>query len=249
MKSTLSDQNATNRAYKGLKEMIFKYELVPGQKITYDQLASKLKLSKTPIINALYRMEQEGFAVSFPNRGFFIKEIELEELVNLFKIREALEMLSIEEFMRNPTPEGIREVEAAFIAHRNYRFEEYVTRKRHVLDSVFHSKIAEHGGNKNLARLLNQIWEQIYLRHRIEGFFLKRFEETPIEHEAIFNAIKDGDLGRAREAVRVHIQKGREAAILAIEKNEESYRFSEMMTGRGKQGDEELMPTVGQENP
>jgi DNA-binding GntR family transcriptional regulator len=232
MKPASPAQNATNQAYKGLKEMIFKYELVPGQKVTYDQLAAKLKLSKTPIINALYRLEQEGFVTSSPNRGFFVKEIELDELENLFKIREALEMLAIEEFMKKATPEAIKKVEIAFIAHRDYRFEEYVTRKRHLLDSAFHSTIAEHGGNKILARLSQQIWEQIYLRHRIEGFFLKRFEETPIEHQAIFDAIKSGNLRNAQEAIRIHIQKGREAVILAIQKHEESYRFSEMMMER-----------------
>jgi DNA-binding GntR family transcriptional regulator len=249
MKSPLSDQNATNRAYKGLKEMIFKYELVPGQKITYDQLAAKLKLSKTPIINALYRLEQEGFVTSSPNRGFFIKEIELDELENLFKIREVLEMLAIEEFMKNANAEGLKEVELAFIAHRDYRFEEYVTRKRHVLDSIFHSKIAEHGGNMHLAKLLKQIWEQIYLRHRIEGFFLKRFEETPIEHQAIFDALREGNLENAQKAIRNHIQKGREAAILAIQRHEESYRFSEMMAETLTNQEKESRVSDSQEHP
>jgi DNA-binding GntR family transcriptional regulator len=111
MKSPSSFQNATNRVYKAIKEMISKYELVPGQKITYDQLAEKFKLSKTPIINALHRLEQEEFVISLPNRGFFIKEIHPEEFENLYRIREALEMLSIDECIKHGSPKMLKRIE------------------------------------------------------------------------------------------------------------------------------------------
>ncbi|MBI5966271.1 MAG: GntR family transcriptional regulator, partial [Deltaproteobacteria bacterium] len=83
-------KNASERAYKAIKAMISQYQLMPSQKITYIQLSEKLKMSKTPIINALHRLEQEEFVLSLPNRGFFVKEIDIEEVAELFKVREAL---------------------------------------------------------------------------------------------------------------------------------------------------------------
>jgi len=226
MKIPIPLQNASNRAYKGIKGMIFKYELIPGQKIIYDELAAKLKLSKTPVINALTRLEQEEFVISFPNRGFFVKEIYLDEFENLYRIREALEMLAIEDCIKHGTPNGLKEIELAMITHRNYRFDEFfVSRKRNALDAEVHVKIAEIGGNKNLSRLLKQILEQISFRHRIEGLPPKRFKETPREHQAIFDAIKQANLTKAKKLMKIHVKKGKEAALRVIQKNKESYDF------------------------
>lgn len=116
-------QNASERAYKALKEMIAEYQLVPGQKITYIQLAEKLKMSKTPIINALYRLEQDEFVISIPNRGFFVKKIDIEEVAELFKIREGLEILAAEEAIKNQNSEMLEKIEKAMIAHRKYHYD------------------------------------------------------------------------------------------------------------------------------
>jgi len=229
MKSNFPSQNASNRAYKGIREMIFRYELIPGQKVTYGQLAAKLGMSKTPIINALNRLEQEEFVISSPNRGFFIKEIDIDESKNLFRIREALEILAVEECIRNRNPEGLKEIERALNAHRNYSLTEFVTRKRYALDSIFHSKIAECGGNKNLSRLMKQIWEQIYLRHRIEGIPFRRFQQTPREHQELFDAIKEGNLVKAKRVMKKHMSKAKEVLFKAIQKNKEPYELPDLI--------------------
>jgi len=223
MKSHIFLQNATNRAYKGIKEMIFNYELIPGQKIIYDQLSAKLKMSKTPIINALYRLEQEEFVVSFPNRGFFIKEIDPNEFENLHRIREALEMLAVEGCLKHGNSNTLKEIEQAMISHRNYH--EFVSRRRYALDLAFHLKIAEKSKNENLFRMLKQVWEQIYLRQRIEGFPPKRFKETPKEHQGIVEAMKEGNLVKAKKIMKNHIKKAEKAALMAIKKSKESYDF------------------------
>jgi DNA-binding GntR family transcriptional regulator len=77
-------ETATERAFKSIKEMIFNYQLIPGQNFDYIQLAERLNMSKTPIINGLHRLEQEEFVVSVPNRGFFVKEMDIKEVNELF---------------------------------------------------------------------------------------------------------------------------------------------------------------------
>ncbi len=86
-------ESASDCAYKTIKEMMVQSILVPGQKIVLDQLAEKIKLSKTPIINALNRLEREDFVISIRNKGFFIKEISLKEFNELYRVRGALEVL------------------------------------------------------------------------------------------------------------------------------------------------------------
>ena len=226
MKSATSYHNASGRAYKEIKEMISKYELIPGQKITYDQLAAKLKMSKTPIINALTRLEQEEFFTSFPNRGFSIKEMPPAEFEKLYRIRVTLEKLSLEEFIEYGDAKKLDEIQQAMAAHRNFPYGGFLSRKRLILDAAFHLKIAESGGNDNLYRLLRQIWEQLHFRSRIEGFPPKRYHETSGEHEEIFMALKERNLKRAQRIMENHLRKCKDASLLVMQQNDnESYEL------------------------
>jgi DNA-binding GntR family transcriptional regulator len=225
MRSEASFQNASGHAYEQIKGMIGRHELVQGQKITYDQLTAKLGMSKTPIINALARLEQEGFLISFPNRGFFIKEMSADEFANLCGIRAALEALSLKEFMERCDMKGLKAIERAVIAYRSLPDEGFPSRKRFALDAAFHLKIAECGGNNELHKLLRHIWEQLYLRNRIEGFPPQRYRETSKEHQDIFNAIRDGDTKKAVRIMENHLRKSKETALLVMQQNKESYKF------------------------
>jgi len=213
-----------DRAYKAIKEMIFTYQLVPGQKVTYQQLAEKLKMSKTPIINALNQLAKEEFVLSLPNRGYFISELSIEEVAEMFKIREALEMLVVEESIRNQDPQMLKEIEKAMMAHRQYKFD-IMTRRRLALDATFHLKIAKMSGNKNLVRLLKHVFEHIYLRHRSEGISPKRLVEAPREHQKIIEAIKQKNMKRAKGLVRKHVMTGKISTIRGIQRAGEGVNF------------------------
>ncbi len=216
--------DASECAYLSIKEMIFRDQLVPNQKITYDQLTKKLKLSKTPIINALNRLKQEEFVVSIPNRGFFIKEASIDELKELFVVRRGLEVLNIEESIPYERPDMLREVERAMIAHQQYD-PRTPTRNRLALDAAFHLKIAETTQNKSLVRLLRHVFEHIYLRHRTEGIFPERFKLAVEEHRNIFESIKRKDLSQAIENVKLHIEAQRDSTVKAIQLGSLSYVF------------------------
>jgi len=225
MKSkTTAILNASSRAYEAIKEMIAQYQLIPGQKITYDQLAEKLKMSKTPIINALNRLEQEEFVISLPHRGFFIKEVDIEEVGELFAVREALEMFGVEECIKNQNPKMLKEVETAMMAHREYDFTTPI-RNRFALGAAFHLKIAEMSGNRNLVRQLKHVFEHIYLRHRTEGFSPKRLAAGSKEHKEILDAIKEKNIGKAKKLMKMHIRVSKMDTIDGIQMTTRSFKF------------------------
>ncbi|MEM2146437.1 MAG: GntR family transcriptional regulator, partial [Candidatus Jordarchaeaceae archaeon] len=84
-----------------IKEMLYKQKLIPGQKIIYEELAKTFKISLTPIINALSRLEQEGLVVLVHNRGYFVKEISEKEAEDLIEARQSLEEYSIKKLINN----------------------------------------------------------------------------------------------------------------------------------------------------
>lgn len=216
MKS-LPSETTTNRAYQAIKEMILYNQLVPGQKITYEQLAKKLSMSKTPIISALSRLEQEELVFSIPNRGFFINELDKEELAGLFNIRQALEMLAVEESIADIDPKKLEEIEKAMVAHKQKAQEEYQyhtpSRNRLLLDAKFHLKIAEMGKNHYLLKVLKNLFEHIYLRHRGQGINPKKFIESAKEHKRILAAIRERKVKKAQTLIRKHIAGGKIANI------------------------------------
>jgi len=217
-------QSASDRAYDAIKEMISQYELIPGQKITYVQLAERLKLSKTPIINALHRLEKEEFVYSISNRGFFIKEIKIEEFEELYKIREALELLAIEEAIKKQTPKNMKEIETAMLNHRAYD-QDVITRKRYALDAVFHLKIAEMSKNNSLIRMIKQLLERIYFRHRIEGIPAKRLKQSPREHQKLIQAIQSGSVMKAKRLMRQHLRNAKNAGQKSLQASKEVFKF------------------------
>jgi DNA-binding GntR family transcriptional regulator len=208
-------KNASNLAYEALKNMIYQYQLIPGQKVTYGQLSQKIKLSKTPIINALTRLEQEEFVISIRNKGFFIKELNIDEVAELFKIREALELLAVEEGIRHQNPKGLKKIKKTMIDHREYNTDK-PTRDRLVLDAMFHLSIAEMGRNRNLFKLLKHIFEHIFLRHRLDGIPYKRINEATREHQEIFDAICERNIAKAKKYISFHIQGGQNYTIERI---------------------------------
>ena len=217
-------ENATNRAYKAIKDMIAQYQLVPEQKIVYEQLAQKIKLSTTPIINALYRLEQEEFVSYVPNRGFIVKSIGVEEVIELFEVREALERQMIVSSIKNQNALMMNNIEKAMIAHRE-NHHNVVTRKRQASDASFHLKIAEMSGNKSLTRILRHVFEHIYFRHRNEIIQPERLDSAEVEHQKIFDAIKDKNIGEAMKLVVEHVRAAKFSTLDGIQKTSEEIGF------------------------
>ena len=84
-------EDMSHKAFNDIRRMLYHKELVPGQKIVYRELKEKLSMSPTPIIQALKWLEIQGFAYHSPNRGYYIAPCSLEELEELFDIRQLLE--------------------------------------------------------------------------------------------------------------------------------------------------------------
>jgi DNA-binding GntR family transcriptional regulator len=214
---TLESKNVSNYTYLEIKKMISQYQLIPGQKIIYDHLAKKLNVSKTPIINALSRLEQDGFVVLIPNRGFFIREVDIEEVAELFMVREVLEVLAAEESVKRINPKMLKEIEKAKVAHQAYDYTT-PTRNRLALDAIFHLKISEMAGNHILTKLLRLVLDHIYVGNRPEAIPPKRIIKTTEEHEEIYEAIKEENISKAKRVVKKHIRAGKINIIQAIQK-------------------------------
>lgn len=202
------------QAYAAIKELIRSKKLVPGQKIIYRDLEEILGMSKTPIINGLVRLEEEGLVVSKKNRGFYIKEESIEEAGQIFDLRIKLEQISMEFAVANRSDRDL-----AVLKDKMIEYDEYTTpiydRKKLALDTAFHYQIAEMGGNQYFSKLMGRFYENDFLKLNL-SYFLPYVKEFSEEHEQLFYALKERDLETAKKIIRLHISAGKK---LFYEKN------------------------------
>ena len=209
-------KNFTEEAYQQIKGFILRSEIYPRQKIIIEDLSKQMGISRTPIREAMSRLVMEGYVHQVLNRGFFVREITVDEIEELYGAREALEPYLAEEAARRIEPEQAQELE---ILLKEYK--EYVERKpirgRRLIDIVFHIKIAEIAGNSYLQSILADVFERIVLKQRMAVGRLDRGKDAWFHHQAIFIAIRDKKPNMAKKEALHHAQRSKQLAMLRLQ--------------------------------
>lgn len=201
--------------FNTLRKAILKGELKPGERLMEIALAERLGVSRTPVREAMRKLELEGLVVMIPRRGAQVANITEKDLNDVLEVRIALENLSIENACARMTEEQLAELKKA-----GRYFEETIKEGNLVklaeADVAFHEVIYKASDNRRLNQVLNNLREQIY-RYRVE--YLKEEETRNVlvkEHEEIYEAIKNRDVKKAQEISFRHIENQREAIIRSI---------------------------------
>ncbi|MFH1242801.1 MAG: GntR family transcriptional regulator [Pseudomonadota bacterium] len=206
---TGSETNLTRRVYEQIKEMMQNYEIIPGQRLIFVDLAKRLGVSRTPVNNALSILAYEGFLDFVPNQGYKVHQITEEEAESLYEIREIIELGSIGKAIRKLTPEKLD-----ILKRKKELYEkavaDQVSRGRFILDQEFHACHVQLSENLYLAEYFREVYQRIFLRHRIEGLRADRARAVVTEHDEIFEAMELKDVERARESIKSHIASGKQ---------------------------------------
>jgi DNA-binding GntR family transcriptional regulator len=214
-------KNFTEEAYQQIRGFILRSEIYPRQKIIIEDLSKQMGISRTPIREAMSRLVTEGYVQQVLNRGFFVKEITVEEVEELYGAREAVEPYLAEQAAQRRTPQQVRELEALL-----KEYGEFVERKpirgRRLVDLGFHTKVAEIAGNSYLERVLSDVLERIVLKQRLAVGGLDRGKDAWLQHKAIFTAIRDKKPATAKSESLHHVRRSKQLAMLRL-LEEENY--------------------------
>ena len=174
--------------FNTLRQAILRGELKPGERLMEIQLANKLGVSRTPIREAIRKLELEGLVLMIPRKGAEVAEITEKNMRDVLEVRKALEELAVQLACEKITAEEIEDITE--IAEADVRF---------------HDIIYMATDNQKLIQLLNNLREQMY-RYRVE--YLKREEAHPqliAEHAAIIEHISKGEKSAATDIMCKHI--------------------------------------------
>lgn len=201
--------------FNTLRKAILKGELKPGERLMEIALAEKLGVSRTPVREAMRKLELEGLVVMIPRRGAQVANITEKDLNDVLEVRIALENLSIEKACARMNEEQFAELKAAADNFKN-TMEGGNLVKLAEADEAFHEVIYRSSDNKRLNQVLSNLREQIY-RYRVE--YLKEEEtrnQLVREHGELYEAIRSRDVVRAQEISYNHIENQREAILRTI---------------------------------
>jgi len=200
-------------AFRSIKEMMYHHELVPGQKLLYQELAKKLDMSITPIIQALNRLKLLNIVYSERNKGYYVGEAYPDEARELFIALEALETFLVPSVIKGLTDERLKAIEEAMKEHVEAASLPEYRRILMIKDTNFHLKIIECAENQVMYNICKWILEQIYLKYRPEYMREERLKKAAEEHRMLFQALKERDVRKTTRLLKQHCKNGREHIV------------------------------------
>lgn len=190
--------------FNTLRQAILRGELKPGERLMEIQLANKLGVSRTPIREAIRKLELEGLVLMIPRKGAEVAEITEKSLRDVLEVRRALEALAVQLACDKMTEIELLELE------RSAQSFKLVLRTKDIskiatADVNFHDIIYQATGNDKLIQLLNNLREQMY-RFRVEHLKKVKYHEQLVkEHDEIIEKLKEKKKHEVTEAVCRHV--------------------------------------------
>lgn len=201
--------------FNTLRQAILTGELKPGERLMEIHLANRLGVSRTPIREAIRKLELEGLVTMIPRRGAEVAQITEKSMNDVLEVRRAMDALCVELACDRITPEELEQLKEACDA-----FEAAVktrdVKKIAQADVALHDIILRATGNQRLIQLVNNLSEQMY-RYRFE--YIKdssQHERLVEEHRVIYQSIVQKDKETASQAAKTHIDNQEKSIIRQI---------------------------------
>lgn len=193
---------------QAIRDGVFK----PGERLMEVPLAEELGVSRTPVREAIRKLELEGFVVMIPHRGTYVADISLKDVTQVFEIRSALEELAAQLAAERITPDEIEFLERMLVEIGTF-MEEKNMDKVVESDINFHEVLYKASRNERLVEIIHNLREQT-LRFRTMSMNQPgRLVKTWEEHRLLVEAIADRNPAQAREIARIHMEHSEQALL------------------------------------
>lgn len=201
--------------FDSLKEAIIVGELKPGERLMEVQLAEKMGVSRTPIREAIRKLELEGLICMIPRKGAQVADLSTKDIIDVLEIRAVLDSLAASLAAERITKEELKNLKNVY--------NQFVTcvEKENINGSVkkdvdFHDIIYQASRNEKLIQMVNNLREQVQRFRIIYIKDIKSHKDLLTEHFKILEAIKEKDRVKAGEIARLHIVHQQDGIVKAI---------------------------------
>lgn len=181
--------------------------LQPGQRLTETQLSEEFGISRTPVREALRKLEQEGWIEKIPNQGYYVRSYTLATLKDIYEVSIALECLAVKLVIEGDRLSDIPELEDKWRGMPR-TWEETEGLRMLADDEEFHVRLAEMSENRELHRYISRINDQLRPAKRIDYLRKDWAEGMVADHLTILASIKRKDFNAAQMHLESHIRQG-----------------------------------------
>ncbi|MFO7716492.1 GntR family transcriptional regulator [Desulfosarcina sp.] len=213
----IPDVGHTRKAYQGIRQMLFHNEIVPGQKIAYRDLAERLGMSQTPVIQALKWLEFQGLVRHEHHRGYYTEPISIQEVEEIYDFREQIELALLPQALTRMDALAIKKLQAALDAHLKASREIYLY-DRLLRDMEFHLTLASLSGNRVQHQTLRLLFDLLYLKYGGNILFSTSMDKADTAHKELFNHIHDNHLAGAKAVLSQHINSVKRHVLSGLER-------------------------------
>lgn len=192
------------KAYQGIRQMLFYNEIIPGQKIKYQDLADRIGVSITPVIHALKWLEFKNIVRHEPNRGYFVNEVSLQEIREIYDSRLLIEVSLVPEIVRHVEKDGLKQLQKtrdaylAAVESDNYY-------GRLMTDMKFHLTLASLSHCRIQLKMLQELFDLLLLKYTRNLLLLGIMDSSRQEHDQIFQTLSDRDSEGLQSALATHL--------------------------------------------
>lgn len=198
------------KAYNDLKEMIIKGELEQGIVYSQKKIAESMGLSKTPLRDAILRLEQERCIDVYPSRGFVLHEMTKEDIEETYQMRSAIEGYCLKQFITNPRTERAREYIAKLYTKigsqeeiiRTTGSDEEFARK----DYEFHRSIVQFVGNNAMLEVYRDFMNRISRQNAMSFAREGRMQQTLLEHKELLEFLQNRQKDELEQLLDEHLR-------------------------------------------
>ena len=220
-------QDSIWRAYTGIRNMLFHNEIMPGQKIAYRDLAERLGMSQTPVIQALKWLEFQQIVRREPNRGYYTEPLSLKQIAEIYEFRELIELSLLPKAMGRMDADGLARLQKALAAHRQAAKDPYL-HERLIKDMTLHLTLAELSDCAVQERALRNLYDLLYLKYGLNILFSAPVDTACDDHAVLVDRIGAGDVKGARQILSRHIRKVKKHVLAGLERRLKSRKTNSL---------------------
>ena len=203
-KNTEPRLNLTERIYQQIKQDIFDFRLLPGDRFSENEIAERVAASRTPVREALSRLQREGFVnVSFRS-GWQVKPFDFRQFEQLYDVRIVLEMAAVKRLCEMEPSPDLDDLKRIWLVPKSERLEDGPSVC--ALDERFHEQLVEATGNHEMARIHHDLTERLRIVRRIDFTKGFRIEATYEEHAKILRKIMERRAEDVQMFLKTHIE-------------------------------------------
>ncbi|MDQ8023653.1 MAG: GntR family transcriptional regulator [Moraxellaceae bacterium] len=197
-----------DHVYRRVKEDIFDFRLLPGDRFTETQIADRLGVSRTPVREALYRLEREGYLYVHFRNGWSVRPFDFEMFENLYELRYILEAAAVRSLCEHKTElESLEPLRRIWLGPEESREMDGQTVAQ--LDEAFHTALVDAADNPEVARVHGDVIERIRIIRRLDFTQNYRVERTYAEHGKILQAVLRHRADQACLLLKTHIEESK----------------------------------------